>query len=250
MNRAIPAAVALSAFFPLSASEPAPKAVLIARSVIQAMGGEAAWKDARFVRFDFIVKTNGIARIERKHLWDKQTGRYRMEEKSANESPGVVLLNLRTRQGAVYVDGKKEAGPDALRDLKGVSRTVRMDLDWLALPWRWLQPGYHLKYAGEKTLQGQLCDVLEVTVDQPDATLATRYTAYVSRRSHLLEHWSVGAEPSLWDWQYMKIGGIQLASNHVNIAKRAEVDMGAVKVLNNVDQGFLTDPAKRLLSLK
>jgi len=51
--------------------------------MMQAMGGEAAWKQARYVCFDFVVKAHGLPTITRAHLWDKQTGRYRFEDKSA-----------------------------------------------------------------------------------------------------------------------------------------------------------------------
>src|ERR1035441_2078591 len=50
---------------------PEPQAVEIARGMMQAMGGEAAWKQARYVRFEFIVKIRGQARVARAHLWDK-----------------------------------------------------------------------------------------------------------------------------------------------------------------------------------
>jgi hypothetical protein len=49
----------------VSAAATEPKAVEIARAMMQAMGGEAAWKQARYVRFDFIVKIHGQARIAR-----------------------------------------------------------------------------------------------------------------------------------------------------------------------------------------
>jgi len=250
MKATIRAGVALSAILSAWAAAPDPRAVEIARAAMQAMGGEAGWKQVRYVRFDFIVKIGGQVRIARKHLWDKQTGRYRLEDKSANDSPGVVLFDLRDGQGAAYVSGKKLVGPDAARALQGAYRTCRMDLDWLAMPWRWFDPGVHLQYVGEKILQGQAFDVLEVTVDQPAGADATRYHAYVSRRSHLLEHWSVGAETSLWDWQYVKVGGIQLASDHINTLKKVSISMGDVKVLDNVDRAFLTDPARGLASLK
>lgn len=252
MKRQICTLVVLSAILGapvVPAAAPDPKAVAIARTMMQAMGGEAAWKQARYVRFDFIVKVRGQPRIERAHLWDKQTGRYRLEEKSANDSPGVVLSNLRDKQGAVYVSGKKLEGPEAAASLKGAYRNMRLDIDWLALPWKWLEPGVHLKYVGEKSLQDQVFDVVEVTVDQPGAA-ATVYKAYISRRSHLLEHWSVGAETSLWDWQYTTVSGIQLASDHINSEKKSSISMGVVKVLDKVDEAFWTDPAHRLSTLK
>jgi hypothetical protein len=229
---------------------PEPQAVEIARRMMQTMGGEAAWKQARYVRFDFIVKIRGQVRIARAHLWDRQTGRYRLEDKSANDSPAVVLFNIRGQQGTAYVNGKKLEGPAAAAALKGANHTYRMDIDWLTLPWNWLAPGVHLKYVGEKSLKDQAFDVVEVTVDEPAGEQSMRYNTYISRRSHLLEHWSVGADTSLWDWQYAAAGGIQLASDHVNAERKTSISMGVVKVLDKVDDAFLTDPARRLAMLK
>jgi hypothetical protein len=229
---------------------PEPKAVQIARAMMQAMGGEAAWKQAHYIRFDFIVSIHGQPRMERAHLWDKQTGRYRLEDKAANEMPGVVLFNIRDRTGTAYVSGKKLEGTAAANALKGAYRVSRLDLDWLALPWNWLSPGVHLKYVGEQSLKGQAYDVVEVTIDEPAGAEAMHYKTYVSRQSHLLEHWSLGAETSLWDWKYTTTGGIQLASNHTNAAKQASISMGIVKVLDNVDDTYLTNPARKLATLK
>jgi hypothetical protein len=254
MKTAICVFTVLSAIMIAPAAAPGPplepKAVQLARAMMQAMGGEAAWKQARYVRFDFILSLHGEPRIVRAHLWDKQTGRYRLEDKAANESPAVMLFNIRDRTGAAFVNGKKLEGQAAAAALKGAYRTYRLDIDWLALPWNWLAPGVHLKYLGEQNLQGQPYDVVEVTVDEPAGSQAMRYKTYVSQKSHLLEYSSVGAETSLWDWKYTSTGGIQLASDHTNTEKRAGISMGVVKVMDNVDDRYLTNPAHKLATLK
>jgi hypothetical protein len=61
-----------------------------------------AWNAARFIRFDFKVTIGGETKADRSHLWDKQTGRYRLDQKN-----GVVLMNLASKQGTVYVDGQE-----------------------------------------------------------------------------------------------------------------------------------------------
>jgi len=227
-----------------------PKAAEIARAMMQAMGGETAWKQARYVRFDFSIRVRGEPSVGRAHLWDKQTGRYRLEDKTANEQFAVVLFNVRDRQGTAYAAGKQLEGAAATRALQGAYRVYQTDTDWLALPWNWLAPGVHLKYVGEKSVNDQSYEVVEVTVDQPNGTAARRYTSYVSPRSHLLEYWSVGTDTTLWDWQYTRAGGIQLASSHANTQRHVTISMGNVKVLDKVDDAFLTDPEHRLSMLK
>jgi hypothetical protein len=60
----------------------------------------------------------------------------------------------------------------------------------------------------------------------------------------------VDAFPSLWDWQYTTAGGIQLARDHTNADKQSSISMGNVQVLDQVDDVFLTDPARKLAMLK
>ena len=255
MSTRIRVGAALSAILVAAAirgltAAPEPQAVAIARGMMQAMGGEAAWKHARYVRFDFVLKLRGQAKFVRAHLWDKQTGRYRLEDRSAMEKSAVMLFNIRDQKGTAYLNGKKLEGAEAASALKGAYRAYRTDVDWLALPWNWLAPGVHLKYVGEKNLKGQAFDLVDVTGDQPAGGQATRYNSYVSRRSHLLEYCSVDAFPSLWDWQYTTAGGIQLARDHTNADKQSSISMGNVQVLDQVDDVFLTDPARKLAMLK
>ena len=50
------------------------------------MGGEAAWNETRFLRFDFAVEHGGKTVASRDHIWDKWTGRYRLEGKTRRAS--------------------------------------------------------------------------------------------------------------------------------------------------------------------
>ncbi|HXM44079.1 MAG TPA: hypothetical protein VN924_22780 [Bryobacteraceae bacterium] len=234
----------------MTMAAPEDRTVEIAKDMMRAMGGEAAWKQARYVRFDFTFQFRGRVITARAYLWDKQTGRARLEDKSAEGKFSVVLFNSRDPKGAAYMTGKKLEGQDAAADLKGAARTLSLDSDWLALPWNLLSPGFHLKYAGEKSLNGQVFDVVEVAVDSRAGGPAMRYSAYVSRQSHLMEYCSVGTEASLWDWKYTTAGGVQLAGEHHNPDKKAAISMGNVKVLDKVDDAFFTDPARGLTALQ
>lgn len=232
------------------AAAPEPRAAGIARETMQAMGGEAAWKRARYVRFDFLVSTHGHVRIAQSHLWDRQTGRYRLEDRSVKESPGVILFNLRDRKGTAYMKGKKLEGTEAAAAMKGGYRTYRSDIDWLAMPFLWLTPDYHLRYEGEKDIKGDPCDVLDVNVDEPPGAPKVHYKTYVSRKSKLIAYWSVGVEPALWEWRYTTVDGIKLANDHINEERHAGVSMGNVMLLDKVDDAFLTDPGHKLDQLK
>jgi hypothetical protein len=224
-------------------SQQDPKAVEIAQSMMQAMGGQDAWNAAHYLRFDFKVSIGGDTKAYRSHLWDKQTGRYRLEEKNK-----VVLMNLADKHGAVYVDGKKLEGPEAAKALENAYAAYINDFYWLAMPWKWMDSGVNLKYLGRKP-QG---DAVELTFGKVGLTPGDRYQAFVSPKSHLMTHWEYtlqSGNKGSWDWQYGDHGGVKLASTHVSPPDK-RIDMGDVRILKDVDSGFFTDPMRKLSDLK
>jgi hypothetical protein len=226
------------------------KAREIAETMMNAMGGQDAWNRAHYVRFDFIVNIpSRKMKTERSHLWDKSSGRYRIESKDKEGRSVVTLFNAGTRQGEVYADGKKLTGEARTVGVKEAYGTFINDMYWLAMPWKWLDAGVNLKYLGKKNLRGASYDVVELTFGNVGLTPGDRYEAYVSPRSHLMEHWKYmlqSGQKGEWNWEYTTTGGVKLASNHTDNAG-ASINMGKVEVLDEVDQLYFTDPAKRLV---
>jgi len=221
-----------------------PKAVEIAQAMQQAMGGQDAWNAARFVRFDFKVTIGGETKADRSHLWDKQTGRYRLDQKNR-----VVLMNMASKQGTVYVDGKKLEGPAATKAIEEAYGAYINDFYWLAMPWKWLDEGVNLKYLGKKPHGGENCDVVELTFGKVGLTPGDRYQAFVSPKSHLMTHWEYTLQSGTkgsWDWQYGDYAGVKLASNHTSPPDKS-INMGVVRLSKDVDDSFFTDPLRRLI---
>jgi hypothetical protein len=228
-----------------------PKAVEIAQSMQKAMGGQEAWNAARFIRFDFKVSIGGETKAARSHLWDKQTGRYRLDQKMDRKNR-VVLMNLANKQGAAYLDGKKLEGPDAAKAVEAAYGAYINDFYWLAMPWKWLDEGVNLKYLGKKPQGGESCDVVELTFGKVGLTPGDRYQAFVSPKSHLMTHWEYTLQSGTkgsWDWQYGESGGVKLASNHTSPPDKS-IHMGGVLILKNVEAVFFTDPQRPLSDLK
>jgi hypothetical protein len=225
------------------------KAREIAETMMNTMGGKDAWNRARYVRFDFIVDIpSQNASTQRFHLWDKHSGRYRIESKDKEGHPVVTLFNAGTREGQVYSDGKKLTGDANASGLKSAYGAFINDMYWLAMPWKWLDAGVNLKYLGRKNRQGRSYDVVELTFGKVGLTPGDRYEAFVSPRSHLMEHWRYvlqSGQKGEWDWEYTATGGIKLASNHTD-GSGGSINMGKVEVLTSVDEAVFTDPAKRL----
>ena len=134
------------------------------------MGGQDAWNAAHCVRFDFKVSIGGETKADRSHLWDKQTGRYRFEEKNQ-----VVLMNLADKQGTAYLDGKKMEGPGAAKAIDGAYKAYVNDFYWLAMPWKWMDAGVNLKYIGKKPQGGEDCEVVELSFEKVGLTPGDRW---------------------------------------------------------------------------
>ena len=95
----------------VSAQQSDSKAVSIAEQSMEAMGGKTNWDNTRYLRFTFFGS--------RTHHWDKWTGRYRLEGKSRDGSESyIILMNLNTKQGKAYVNGKRLEGEELKKRLE------------------------------------------------------------------------------------------------------------------------------------
>jgi hypothetical protein len=229
-----------------------PKAAQIAQSMMTAMGGQDAWHGARFIRYGFRVNTGGKTLTERAHLWDKHTGRYRLESTTKEGASQVALFNTNDQQGAVYRDGKKLTGTAATEALKQAYGSFINDMYWLAMPWKWLDAGVNLKYLGKRNYASKTFDVVELSFKNVGLTPGDRYQAYVSPDSQLMEHWEYtlqSGNKGSWDWEYITTEGIKLASNHTNKEDRS-INMANPEVLKSVDDAYFSDPGRKLSNLQ
>ena len=229
------------------------KATEIAQSMMKAMGGQAAWNAARYIRYDFKVTAGGKTVVDRSHLWDKNQGRYRLEQKMKTGESQVVLFNTVTKQGTVYINHKSIDGDEAAAAITDAYATYTNDMYWLAMPWKWMDSGVHLKYAGTEQRGGAAFDLVQLSFDKVGLTPGDQYKAFVSPASHLMTHWEYtlqGGNKGSWDWQYVDAGGgLKLAANHTSDDGKS-INMGAVRVLGTVADDYFTDPSRTLQTLK
>lgn len=220
----------------------------VGEQMMDAMGGVARWNKTHFVRYDFVVSAGGKQVVDRAHLWDKMTGRYRIESKT-KQGQSVVLFNVGTRQGVAYLDGKKLEGAAGTKAVEDAYGAFINDMYWLAMPWKWMDAGVSLRSLGQESLKGTAYDVVELTFGKVGLTPGDRYKAFVSPKSHLMEHWEYilqsGTKGS-WDWEYTTSGGVKLAKNHT-AADGKSISMGDVKITDFLsDEGVFTDPGKSI----
>ncbi len=234
-----------------------PKAVEVARAMMQAMGGEDAWNSAHFVRFDFKVKMGGKLVEDNAHLWDRKDGRYRFEHTTQEGKRQVVLFRIsdyeRNKAGEASLDGKKLEGDTSRKAVEDAYASYINDSWWLCMPWKWLATGVNLKYLGPQKHGGETADVVELTFQHVGLTPGDMYHAFVSQKLHLMGYWEYtlqSKEKGAWYWQYGDYKGVKLASNHVSSDRKMVINMGDVRILDVVEDAFFTDPLRSLTGLK
>jgi hypothetical protein len=195
-----------------SVAEPAlPTAEQVAARLEQAMGGQA-FAAARVLRFTWAVERDGERAVAYDHSWDRWTGDYRLAG-TDNESgrPWLALFNLESRSGRVWLGGEELVGEALAERLDRAYARFINDSYWLLMPWKWLDPGVHLAYVGTDEVDGESCDVVELTFgENVGLTSNDRYRGYVSRTSGLMTRWSYvlqnddftsgEGEPTTWNW--------------------------------------------------
>jgi len=120
-------------------TESDPKAIEIANQVIDAVGGRENWESTRYVTWRFLDK--------RLHVWDKWTGRIRVESVGS-----TILMNINTMQGRAWKNGEELHGDDLQRALDYGYEAWTNDTYWIFLPFKLRDLGVILKYVGEEDL--------------------------------------------------------------------------------------------------
>ncbi|MCA9726616.1 MAG: hypothetical protein R3E12_04815 [Candidatus Eisenbacteria bacterium] len=185
-------------------------AARVAAQVMDAMGGQKAWNDTRYLSWKFMGN--------RQHYWDKWTNDVRIESNDV-----VILLNLDTKLGSVQKAGEQIVDGDAIQNYleRGYAWWVN-DSYWMFMPYKLRDPGVDLVYGGEQVLSdGRPADVLTMMFESVGLTPRNKYDVYVDRESHLVVQWSYykdrdDPEPQFtapWGgWQ--QFGKIKLATQH------------------------------------
>lgn len=161
-----------------------PEAQEIAESVMQAMGGQAAWDGTRHIAWKFFGG--------RQHYWDKRTGDIRIEIPAGDRGPEMlILMNLDSRTGRVWTSGQELIGAPLQEGLERGWRAWVNDSYWMFMPYKLLDPGVNLRLVGEDLMaDDREADVLEMTFEGVGVTPDNRYLIYVARDSGLVEQWS------------------------------------------------------------
>jgi len=219
------------------------KAIAVVDAVMEAMGGRRNWDVTRYVHWNFFGR--------RSLLWDKHTGRVRIE------IPGdetIFLTNVQTDEGQVRIGETVHTEPDSLRKYLDQAKSIWInDSYWLVMPFKLKDSGVTLKYMGQdSTLAGEIAHVLELTFENVGRTPNNKYHIYVDPSTNLVNQWDFysnvsDAEPRFaMPWQnYKEHGSILLSGSRgdkrelTDIAVYTQVPDSAFESFDPVDPSSL-----------
>jgi hypothetical protein len=224
-----------------------PKAAALADRVLQALGGQQAWDNTRYLRFDFGVERDGKLQ-SRAHTWDKWTGRYRLEGQTREGEPFVVLMNVNTREGTAWVKGQPATPEKAKELVERAYGTWVNDTYWLVMPYKMKDPGVILQYAGEEKGDGATWDKVLLTFDNVGLTPKDKYWAFVNRDTGLVDRWDFvlkgeNGPPATFLWKgWTRKGGIMLAPERLSPKDGRRIAFPVMDVPAEVPDSVFTNP--------
>ena len=223
-------------------------AAAVADQVMEALGGKAAWDNTRFLRFDFAVEVKGKTVSSRSHWWDKWTGRYRVEGKTKEGQAYVVLMNLNTRDGAAWLDGKPLAGDEKKKYLEKGNAVWVNDTYWLLMPYKMKDPGVVLTDEGVVKEQAATFEKLCLTFQEVGLTPKDRYWVYVNAETHLVQRWEYVLQgekppPTRWEWSsWKRYGKVMLATDRTNAKEQERIFFPALAAPDNIPDSVFASP--------
>lgn len=218
------------------------RAAAVAARLMEALGGEEAWADTRFVSFGFAGR--------RSHWWDRHTGRHRLEGTTQEGERYVVLQDVDERTGSVWLDGEKLEGERAAEMLENAYGAWINDTYWLIAPYKLRDPGVSLAWDREETIDGRTYDVLALSFEGVGLTPGDRYWVWVDRESGLMDRWAYvlehqppDSEPAAWNWEgWQRYGEVQLAPRRVQVGGDRVLDLSPIAVPETIPDPVFTSP--------
>ncbi|MTI22417.1 hypothetical protein E1176_15400 [Fulvivirga sp. RKSG066] len=209
-------------------------AITIADSVMVAMGGREAWDNTKVISWNFF----GIRDL----VWDKSTGRVRIEDK---RDSSIYLVNIHENTGRVMRNGEEVTQPDSLKKYVERGKSIWInDSYWLVMPFKLKDSGVTLKYDRKDTTQaGEQAHILALTFNNVGDTPNNKYEVFVDEEDNLIKQWSYfrsfeqDSASAIWPWDnYKEYNGILLSADRSD-----NRGPKAVKVTDEVPEEVFTE---------
>ncbi len=211
----------------------------LARRAFDVLAGPA-WEKTRYFEFTFVVEHRNGPTSAVPQRWDRTTGLYRVTGRDAKRNDYVVVMNVITNKGRVWLNG--EEVHDARRDdtLALAYKRFLNDTYWLLMPLRMLDQGVVREAMGERTDScGRTWDVVKVT------TSADTAWAWINRDSGIVEGWDMrlpGApaeEPpvEVMFHDYARFNGVLISTRREVRNRNQTIKIEGLKISSEVPKG-------------
>ncbi len=196
-----------------------------------AMGGAERWNRIRYVAFEFVVERDGKEIARHRHLWDRWSGRYRVEGKNrSGQSYRILFADVNTKSGSAIIDGTV-CGQDSLKKFLeyGYARYIN-DTYWLLAPWKLRDPGVSLQVDGN-------CQ-LALSFDGVGLTPGDQYWLTLDHGSGLVTRWRYRLQDGTegeFDWsQWVERGGVRFCEVKTSSDSRSVIRTEKVRVFSDL----------------
>lgn len=154
-----------------------PEAVALAERILAAHGGREAWEAARSISW--------ISNGQRLHVWDKETGDLRVENRIT-----IVVTNLDTGGGRAWRYGEELTDPAAVeRAIEFAYEAFRMDANEFLLPFLLDRPDFVLHEHPATELDDEPLEVLGITFTGDEPYAGAEYRLLVDPLTHRIRRW-------------------------------------------------------------
>jgi hypothetical protein len=130
---------------------------VLAEQAAAGMGGRKAFDELRCLSWKFDGR--------RAYVWDRVTGRCRVDAHAANNLL-TVQFNVQTREGIVYRNRTPVPPSEQAEWLERAYAWFINDSYWLLSAVKTLDPGTHRSYEGEQEFNGKMCPTFKLSFDE------------------------------------------------------------------------------------
>lgn len=229
----------------------------LAARIAGAAGGAEAWAALPALRFDFAVAADTGVVSSRSHLWDRATGRYRLEW-TTGDSLLVALFSVENvadgrPDGTVYLHGAALDTAAARAYLGGAYGRFINDTYWLLAPLKVFDPGVRRGLAPDSADADT--EVLTLAFEDVGLTPGDRYWLRADRATGRLVGWTYALESGRTGaHRWEDVVELPTPAGPLRLATRKSAPDGARAILTpvaptEVDEAAFTDPRPRLRPL-
>jgi hypothetical protein len=210
-------------------------------------GGKKNWEESRFLTFVFAPQKGGKTLLRRSHLWDRYTGDYRFETKTAKNQVLLVLFNVNSKKGQSFINGKPLSDSLNVIELKNAYSYFVNDSYWLLAPLRLEDPGVKVFLEQSEEIEGTSYYVLRVNFEKGGMNPAGQSWFYVDpgngqvKRSKFFD--AGKKDPHIYTWTNYKDlgGGLKLSTRKQNIDRNNAITFPVASVLISVEPEKFTN---------